>query len=135
MRKIIRFFDKLEDYVRIRLSHYPILYSLIGAIGIILVWKGVWEMAEAVPNLFGFPSFALGVVILLATGLLVSFFIGDNIIISGFKREKKLVERTEKEMLEATQTQTDILTAEIRHIHNDLEEIKKEIRDEEPSAT
>lgn len=129
MRKIIRFFDKVEDYIRIKLSHYPILYSLIGAIGIILVWKGVWEMAEAIPGLFGFPSFVLGAVILLATGLLVSFFIGDNIIISGFKREKKLVERTEKEMLEATQTQTDILTAEIRHIHNDLEEIRKEVQE------
>lgn len=123
----MRFFDKLEDKVRIRLSHYPILYSLVGAVGIVLVWKGVWESAEHFPILYGPASILLGVAILLVTGLMVSFFIGDTIIISGFKREKKLVEKTEKEMLEATQTQTDILTAEIQHIHRDLEEIKKEM--------
>lgn len=111
------------------LSHYPILYSLIGAIGIVLVWKGVWETAEHFPILYGPASILLGTAILLVTGLMVSFFIGDTIIISGFKKEKKLVEKTEKEMLAATQTQTDILTAEIQHIHNDLEEIKKEVAD------
>ncbi|MBP7770397.1 MAG: hypothetical protein KA066_00620 [Candidatus Pacebacteria bacterium] len=127
---ILRFFDKLEDRVRIRLSHYPILYAMVGAVGIVLVWKGVWETAEHFPILYGPASILLGTAILLLTGLMVSFFIGDTIIISGFKREKKLVEKTEKEMLEATQTQTDILTAEIQHIHRDLEAIKKDITEE-----
>ncbi|HEV7449168.1 MAG TPA: hypothetical protein VGP13_01365 [Candidatus Paceibacterota bacterium] len=131
MRKILNFFDKLEDKVRIRLSHYPILYALIGAVGIVLIWKGVWETAEYFPILFGLPSVVLGLVILLATGLLVSFFIGDNIIISGFKHEKKLVEKSEKELLEAGKTSTELLAAEIQHIHNDLEEIKKEIKQDE----
>lgn len=127
---IVRFFDKLEDKVRSRLSHYPILYALVGAVGIVLVWKGVWESAEHFPILYGPASILLGTAILLVTGLMVSFFIGDTIIISGFKKEKKLVEKTEKEMLAATQNQTDILTAEIQHIHRDLEEIKKEMADE-----
>jgi len=127
IKKIVLFFDKLEDRVRNRLSHYPILYSLVGAVGIILVWKGVWESAEHFPVLYGPASILLGVLILLVTGLMVSFFIGDSIILSGFKREKKLVERTEKEILAAQVTSTDILAAEIRHIHRDLEEIKKEV--------
>jgi len=130
-KKVFSFFDKLEDFVRINLSHYPILYALVGAIGIILVWKGVWEMAESIPGLFGISSLILGLIILMVTGLLVSFFIGDSIIISGFKKEKKLVERTEKEILEAEQASTQILTAEIEHIHRDLEEIKKEVAQSE----
>ncbi len=127
LKKLINFFDKLEDKVRSRLSHYPILYALVGAVGIVLVWKGVWESAEHFPILYGPASILLGTAILLVTGLMVSFFIGDTIIISGFKKEKKLVEKTEKELLEATRNQTDILTAEIRHMHRDLEEIKKDI--------
>lgn len=131
LRGFVKFFDKLEDFVRINLSHYPILYSLVGAIGIVLVWKGVWEMAEKVPGLFGFPSFALGAIILLVTGLLVSFFIGDNIILSGFRREKKLVEKTEKEIIQAEKESANLIAAEIRHMHQDIEQIKKEVAQHE----
>lgn len=134
VRKLVRFFDKLEDYVRSTLSHYPILYALIGAVGIVLVWKGVWETAETIPGLFGPASILLGVIILLSSGLLVSFFIGDSIIISGFKKEKKLVEKSEKELLEATKLSTELLAAEIEHIHRDLEEIKmqKQVSEKAP---
>lgn len=134
IKRIVNFFDKLEDKIRIRLSRYPILYAMVGAVGIVLVWKGVWESAEHFPILYGPASIVLGTAILLATGLLVSFFIGDTIIISGFKKDKKLVEKTGKEMLEATQTSTDILAAEIQHIHRDLEDIKKEMaKEDKPS--
>ena len=44
--KISRFFDKLEDRVRSWLSHQPILYALIGGIGIVLFWRGVWHTAD-----------------------------------------------------------------------------------------
>jgi hypothetical protein len=98
MKKVIRFFDKLEDQVRSGLSHWPIVYSLVGGIGIVLFWKGVWEWAEHYPVLFGPVSLLVGLVILLSTGLMVSFFIGDSIILSGLKHEKKLVERTEAEV-------------------------------------
>lgn len=73
---------------------------MVGAVGIILVWKGIWEATEAYPFLFGLPSAILGLVLLLMTGLLVQFFIGDAIILSGMTHEKKLVEKTEEEVEE-----------------------------------
>lgn len=105
VHKIISFFDKLEDRVRARLSHAPILYSFIGGVGIVLFWKGVWEMAEAVDLLDGFGSLFLGTIILLMTGLLVSFFIGDTIIISGLKRDKKIAEKTDQRI----RTESDLI--------------------------
>lgn len=103
-----RYFDKLEDRIRFRLSRYPVLYALIGAIGIVLVWKGVWEMAETFSSLDGFMSFLLGTIILLMSGLLVSFFIGDSILISGFRKEKKLIERAESEIRTERDTLEDM---------------------------
>lgn len=98
IKSIVRFFDKLEDHVRMALSRQPIIYALIGGIGIVLFWKGVWEVATLFPVLHGMGSVILGVIILLMTGLMVSVFIGDSIIISGSKGEKKLVEKTEMEV-------------------------------------
>src|SRR3989344_361618 len=99
LKQIITYFDKLEDRVRTRLSRKPILYAVIGAIGIILIWKGVEDTAESI-GLTGLFAFFTGLGILLLTGLLVSFFIGEGIIISGLKREKKVVEKTENELKE-----------------------------------
>ncbi len=122
IRKVVVFFDKLEDRVRISLSHRPILYALIGAIGVILVWKGVWETAELFSWLHGPGSVVLGVLLLLVTGLFVSFFIGDSIIMSGFKKEKKLAEKTELELKSEREIMQSI-EAKLEHIEKDVEEL------------
>jgi len=117
----IDFFDKLEDKVRIALSHRPISYAIIGGVGIVLFWKGVWETAEYFPLLFGPASAVLGIVILLLTGLLVSFFVGDSIILSGVTREKKLVEKTESEV----RSEWDIDKRILKRLDDLEEELKR----------
>ena len=52
---------------------------------------------------------------------MVSFFIGDSIIISGFKREKKLADKTESEVA--------MESNRIDDIEHELEEIKDELDD------
>ena len=128
VKKIFNFFDKLEDHVRINLSHAPIIYALVGAVGIILLWKGVWEVAEVIPGLFGFGSIVMGVIILLVSGLLVSFFIGDSIIISGFKKEKKLVERSDIDILKAEHDAAKQIIEKIDHLEKDIHELKSDHR-------
>ncbi|MDO8430474.1 MAG: hypothetical protein Q7S72_00580, partial [Candidatus Taylorbacteria bacterium] len=97
MRKTVRFFDKLEDKVRGKLSHYPILYALIGGVGVVLFWRGVWHIADDI-DMNSIISIVVGTVILLMTGVFVSSFVGNRLIISGLIGEKKLTEKEEAEI-------------------------------------
>ena len=136
----MNFFDKFEDRVRGHLSKFPILYTFIGGIAIVLFWRGVWHTADILQAqggilgwLFYEPvNLLIVVVILLATGLFVSYFIGDTILISGLKGEKKTTERTERRIQEE---EIQILEEEkqIKHEQKELAEIKTsvgEIKDE-----
>ncbi len=121
--KIVVFFDKLEDRIRESLSKRPIIYTLIGGVAIVLFWRGVWLIADSIPFLTGGVSFVLSVIILLLTGLFVSFFIGEEIIISGLKKERKVFEKTESEI----ETEAEILKEikiKLEKIEGDLESLK-----------
>ena len=118
-----RFFDKLEDKIRRKLSHHPVVYAMIGSVGIILLWRGIWMIADNY-NISGLASVILGAVILLVTGLFVSFFVGDRVIISGIKEEKRIDEKTEEEIKKEAEEIKEI-KIELKEIEKDLEEIKK----------
>jgi hypothetical protein len=98
-KAIYKYFDKLEDRIRRRLTHFPLIYAFIGSIGIVSIWRGIWVISDNW-NLSGFESLFWGVLITMLTGLFVSFFIGENIIISGLNREKRTDEKTEEEIKE-----------------------------------
>ncbi len=121
LKEIIHFFDRIEDRVRGRLSHYPIIYAIVGGIGIVLFWRGVWHIADTF-ELSGLTSLILGVGMLLITGLFVSFFIGESIIITGIKREKKVVEKTENEIEEETASLLE-MKKDIRKIEHEMGEL------------
>ncbi|MBI5140035.1 MAG: hypothetical protein HZA94_01130 [Candidatus Vogelbacteria bacterium] len=122
--KIFVFFDKLEDHVRGRLSHHPVAYSLIGGIALVTFWYGVDIVIGSVPffNTFlgGVVLVVVSLTVLLMIGVLVSFFVGDTVIISGLKHEKKEIEKTEEEIKEED---LEVHTAlkKINHIEKLLE--------------
>jgi uncharacterized membrane protein (DUF106 family) len=83
--------------------------------------------ADLLPWLTGPISLALSVLVLLITGLFVSFFIGENIIISGIKKEKKMIEKTEEEIkadIETEKKEFKEIEAKLGKIEKDLEEMK-----------
>lgn len=81
-------------------------------------------MAEFFPLLDGIGSIVLGMVILLMTGLMVSVFIGDSIILSGLRGEKKVVDKTAAEIQEDEGVDERILN-ELEAIEKKLEAQKK----------
>jgi hypothetical protein len=143
MKKILRFFDKLEDKVRVRLSHRSIFYALIGGSLVVLFWRGVWHTADILmekgAEMYIYDGSKFGkfmyyffyepntiiwtVLLLLLTGLFVSTMIGDRIILSGLKHEKKVDEKTEEEIREEEQ-QIVLLNKKVSEISKDIEEIK-----------
>lgn len=74
----------------------------------------------------GWVSIFISVGALLITGLFVSFFIGDHIIISGLKQEKKLSEKTELEV-ESEETTLKEVKSELKTIETKLDKIDKEV--------
>ncbi len=138
---VARFFDKLEDKVRGWFSHWPILYGLVGGVGVVLFWRGVWHTADYISARFlaetaavmsttdfgnpwdGLLSLFIGSVLLLITGLFVSNFIGNEIIISGLRGERKLTEKTEAEVRTETGAIAEI-QEELKKLSKLVEELK-----------
>jgi uncharacterized protein involved in cysteine biosynthesis len=133
-KSILNFFDKFEDYVRGHLSRYPIIYTLIGGIAIVLFWRGVWHTADLLQAQGGWlgwlfyepTNMIIVTIILLASGLFVSYFIGDTILMSGMKGEKKLAEKTEQELKEE-EFEIKKIQASIKEIEKDVEQIKEAV--------
>jgi hypothetical protein len=131
---IVKFFDKLEDKVRVRLSHRSIIYALIGGACTVLFWRGVWHTGDILMSLGGVwawifyePITILWTsAVLLMTGLFVSNFIGERIVISGLKKEKKVTDRTEEEV-QKEDNKIVVLNAKINEIVKDLSDIKDEL--------
>lgn len=115
MGKIWHFFDKMEDAIRAVFSRHTILYALVGGTAIVLFWRGVWMIADSIPFLTGPVSLLVSIITLLAIGLFVSFFVGDTIIISGLKKEKRIDEklatevRTELEILRDIEKRVEVI--------------------------
>lgn len=135
--KLSRFLSRIENEVQRWLSRWPILYGFIGGIGAVLFWRGVWHSMDFLSTYYlswhaGNPttdfsqiwdaltSLAIGVVLLLPTGLFVSTFIGNEITISGLRGEKKLSEKTEVEVRTETGALHEI-RAEVRKIRERLD--------------
>jgi MFS superfamily sulfate permease-like transporter len=144
LKKILAFFDKLEDKVRRWLSPRPLVYAFVGGIGVVLFWRGIWYTADYflgahfISPLLGITesklsfwwdgplSLAIGLAILLAVGIFTSVFIGNEIIISGIKGEKKVIEKTELELQSEAESVNEI-KREIKIIASRLEKIEKSI--------
>lgn len=127
MRKILnrihKILDGIEDKARIKLVHHPIVYAFIGSVGIVSIWRGIWHISDDW-GVSSWGSLIFGLVITILTGLFVSFFIGENIIISGLNKEKRIDEKTEeeihKEREEIHKERTTIVA-----IEKDIKEIKE----------
>lgn len=143
-KNIYIFFDKLEDKIRRWFSHYPIGYAIVGGAGTVLYWRGVWHTTDYVMAVVyarslglgsvdqdlgvwwdGPLSLLVGLIVLLLIGLFVSNFIGNEIIMSGLRGERKLTEKTEKEVKLEVGAIAEILQ-EIKQLNKKMDKLENE---------
>lgn len=134
---------KLRQKVQAYLSHKPMWYALIVGIGIVLFWRGVWHTADSVHSFIDYSyfsssidltlskwwdgplSFIVGVFILHTTGAFTSSFIGNELILSGLRGEKRLNEKTEIDLKNEINTIGEV-KEELFVISNKLEKLERE---------
>ncbi|MFA6158421.1 MAG: hypothetical protein WC763_02230 [Candidatus Paceibacterota bacterium] len=128
LKYIINFFDKLEDKVRGHLSEHPITYALIASVGVVLLWRGIWHLADEIPLIRNSGvSIIVGSIILLITGVFVSAFIGNSVILTGLRKEKKLTEKTKDEIQKEIGIEKSAfgeIKDTLAHIEQEIQEIK-----------
>ena len=136
--------EKIEERIKIYLSHRPRLYALIVGIGIVLFWRGVWHSTDLVHSSFSFfqhnltidslystwwdgpLSFVVGAIILHFTGAFTSSFIGNELILSGLRGEKKLGQKTESEVRVEEEVILDI-KKELNSMTEKIAELENEV--------
>jgi len=135
---------KIEEKIKIYLSHRPRLYALIVGIGIVLFWRGVWHSTDLIHEYFNFfqnnltidsvssiwwdgpISFVVGIVVLHFTGAFTSSFIGNELILSGLRGEKRLTEKTEgevrveEEVIMDIKKELGVMTEKIAELENEV---------------
>lgn len=124
-KNVLDFFDKLEDKTRAKLSRLPLFYALLGGVGVVLFWRGIWHIADDI-SLNSILSLVIGSFILLITGVFVSAFVGNRLIISGLSGEKKLTEKT-KEEIETEEDKIDRMQKTLNRMEQKIEDIDSEI--------
>jgi hypothetical protein len=134
--------QKFERKMTAFLSRRPKLYALLVGIGIVLFWRGVWHTADNLHSYYylgpsnldpagaawwdGPFSLLLGITILYFTGAFISSFIGNELILSGLRGEKKLTERTESEVETEIRAVSDIKDA-LRRIDDKIALLEKKV--------
>ncbi len=140
-KPIAKFFDKLEDKVRVSLSHRSIFYAFIGGAAHVIFWRGIWHTSDFIMtgdwhldverNFLGWLFYEPVTIVwtsavMLMTGLFVATFIGERIILSGLKNEKKVTDRTEEE-IKREEDKIEILNSKLNKVIRELDDIKSDV--------
>ncbi len=137
---------KVFTRFHIFLSHHSYLYALLVGVGIVLFWRGVWHTVDLVhiyidhysatapldsvhvPWWDGPLSFFVGCLLLYTTRAFVSSFIGNELILSGLRSERRMAKETEGELKSEIFTIND-LKHTLSAVARKLDELEVQVKD------
>lgn len=92
-KKITRAIVDFETKTRRLLKKYPLAYTVLGAVFLILFWKGVEDTASMYSFLSGPILLVFTIPVLILLGLFLPFFIADRSTLTKIEEEEKIVEK------------------------------------------
>lgn len=125
LRNLFDIIEKFELRIRRLLKKYPLAYTVLGAIFLILFWKGVEDTASMYPVLSGPLLIIVTVPILILLGLFLPFFIADRSALTKIEEEEKIVareERIEERILEKISDKLNEVDQEVHEIQAKINE-------------
>ena len=97
MNKLIQAIERGEAAIRKFLTNYPVLYTGLTALAIVVFWEGVSEIARSYAASSGpFVLIVISVPVLIVLGTFLPFFITDKKVLSELTHEEKEIERVER---------------------------------------
>lgn len=88
---------QIEQRARTYFERFPFTHAFLGGIGVVLFWRGVWEIADQM-RVDPILSIVAGSLLLGAIGLFLHTFVGNAIIIKNVEKDKQLTTKTEREI-------------------------------------
>ncbi len=110
---------RFKNHLKASQVKHPVVYTILGGTAIVLLWKGIWDTADAIPFLDGPVLIIISLSVLLISGLFFSFFAGERNLISNIKTEERLTKETEKEVRIEKETLEEV-KKKLEHIDKDL---------------
>ncbi len=116
---------RIEEGARKFFERIPFLHAFLAGVGVILFWRGVWELAD-IQKLDPAASIVLGSFLLGGIGLFIQTFVGNSIIIKTVKKEEQTEKQTEKK---AEQALEEVEKEEITllHLSKKIDELNSKI--------
>jgi hypothetical protein len=97
MKYVTNIFLRIEERARTYFERVPFLHAFLGGVGVVLFWRGVWEVADRI-QIDPIVSIVVGSLLLGAIGLFLHTFVGNAIIIKNVEKDKRMTTRAEHEI-------------------------------------
>jgi hypothetical protein len=97
MKYFTNIFLRIEERARTYFERFPFAHAFLGGIGVVLFWRGVWELADRI-NIDPVTSVVGGSLLLGAIGLFLHTFVGNAIIIKNVEKDKQITKKAEHEI-------------------------------------
>lgn len=97
MKYVTNIFLRIEERARTYFERVPFLHAFLGGVGVVLFWRGVWEIADRM-HIDPIVSIVVGSLLLGAIGLFLHTFVGNAIIIKNVEKDKRMTTRAEHEI-------------------------------------
>lgn len=97
MKYVTNIFLRIEERARTYFERVPFLHAFLGGVGVVLFWRGVWEIADRI-HIDPIVSIVVGSLLLGAIGLFLHTFVGNAIIIKNVEKDKRMTTKAEHEI-------------------------------------